>query len=141
MKLILVSFIVVALAITVLSFNQGFNLKASVQRGKTVYETSCITCHMAEGTGLEGVYPPLTKSKGLADKNRLIKVIIQGMRGPSKVNGVDYNGEMIGTPLTNEQAADVANYIRNSWGNKAPAIMPSQVQPALKAQIKGYQKY
>ncbi len=140
MKIILVSFIVTALAITVLSFNQGFNLKASVQRGKLIYETSCITCHMAEGTGLEGVYPPLVKSN-MADKNRLLKVIVQGMRGPSKVNGVDYNGEMAGIVLTNEQAADIANYIRNSWGNKAPAILPSQVQPALKAQIKGYQKY
>jgi mono/diheme cytochrome c family protein len=140
MKIILVSFIVTALAITVLSFNQGFNLKASVQRGKLIYETSCITCHMAEGTGLEGVYPPLVKSN-MADKNRLLKVIVQGMRGPSKVNGVDYNGEMAGIVLTNEQAADIANYIRNSWGNKAPAILPSQVQPALKTQIKGYQKY
>ena len=140
MKIILVSFIVAALAITVLSFNQGFNLKASVQHGKTVYETTCITCHMADGKGLQGVYPPLVKSN-MADKNRLLKVIVQGMRGPSKVNGVDYNGEMAGIVLTNEQAADVANYIRNSWGNKAPAILPSQVQPALKVQIKGYQKY
>ncbi len=140
MKMILVSFIIVSLSITVLSFNQGFNLKASVQRGKTVYETTCITCHMADGKGLEGVYPPLVKSN-MADKNRLIKVIVQGMRGPSKVNGVDYNGEMAGIVLTNQQAADVANYIRNSWGNKAPAILPSHVQPALKVQIKGYQKY
>ena len=140
MKMILVTFAVATLAITVLSFNQGFNLKASVQRGKTVYETTCITCHMADGKGLQGVYPPLVKSN-MADKNRLLKVIVQGMRGPSKVNGVDYNGEMAGIVLTNEQAADVANYIRNSWGNKAPAILPSQVQPALKAQIKGYQKY
>ena len=140
MKVILVTLAVSILAITLLSFDQNFDLKASVKRGKTIYETSCITCHMADGKGLEGVYPPLVKSN-MADKNRLIKVIIVGMRGPSKVNGVDYNGEMIGTPLTNEQAADVANYIRNSWGNKAPAILPSQVQPALKAQIKGYQKY
>lgn len=141
MKVLLVTFAISTLAITVLSFDQSFDLKASVQRGKTIYETSCITCHMAEGTGLEGVYPPLVKSKNLADKNRLIKVIVQGMRGPSKVNGVDYNGEMAGISLTNEQAADVANYVRNSWGNKAPAILPSQVQPALKVQVKGYQKY
>ena len=140
MKVILISFAVSTLAITLLSFDQNFDLKASAKRGKTIYETSCITCHMAEGKGLEGVYPPLIKSN-MADKNRLIKVIVQGMRGPSKVNGVDYNGEMVGIVLTNEQAADVANYVRNSWGNKAPAILPSQVQPALKAQIKGYQKY
>ncbi len=141
MKVILVTFAVSTLAITLLSFDQNFDLKASVQRGKTIYETSCITCHMPEGTGLEGVFPPLVKSKNLADKNRLIKVIVQGIRGPAKVNGVDYNGEMAGTVLTNEKVADVANYIRNSWGNRAPAILPSQVQPALKAQIKGYQKY
>lgn len=140
MKMILVTFAVSTLAITVLSFDQNFDLKASVKRGKTIYETSCITCHMADGKGLEGVYPPLVKSN-MADKNRLLKVIVQGMRGPVKVNGVDYNGEMAGIVLTNEQAADVANYVRNSWGNKAPAILPSQVQPALKAQIKGYQKY
>lgn len=140
MKVILVTLAVSMLAITLLSFDQNFDLKASVKRGKTIYETSCITCHMADGKGLEGVYPPLVKSN-MADKNRLIKVIVQGMRGPSKVNGVDYNGEMAGIVLTNEQAADVANYVRNSWGNKAPAILPSQVQPALKAQIKGYQKY
>lgn len=140
MKVILVTLAVSILAITLLSFDQNFDLKASVKRGKTIYETSCITCHMADGKGLEGVYPPLVKSN-MADKNRLIKVIVQGMRGPSKVNGVDYNGEMAGIVLTNEQAADVANYVRNSWGNKAPAILPSQVQPALKVQIKGYQKY
>lgn len=141
MKVILVTFAVSILAITLLSFDQNYDLKASVKRGKTIYETSCITCHMADGAGLAGVFPPLAKSKNLADKNWLIKVIVQGIRGPKKVNGVDYNGEMAGIVLTNEQAADVANYVRNSWGNKAPAILPSQVQPALKVQIKGYQKY
>ena len=110
MKLILITFAVSTFAITLLSFDQSFDLKASVKRGKTIYETSCITCHMAEGTGLEGVFPPLVKSN-MADKNRLIKVIVQGMRGPSKVNGVDYNGEMAAIVLTNEQAADVANYV------------------------------
>jgi nitrite reductase (NO-forming) len=141
MKLIIVSSVIFILAITLLSFQQAFNLKASVERGKTVYETSCLSCHMADGKGLEGVYPPVNISKNLADKNRLIKVIVQGMRGPMTANGVEYDLEMVGTPLTNEQAADVANYIRNSWGNKAPAILPSDVPPALKAQVKGYQKY
>jgi mono/diheme cytochrome c family protein len=141
MKMILVIFTLSTLAITLLSFNQNFDLKASVQRGKAVYETNCMSCHMPEGTGLEGAFPPLTKSKNLADKNRLIKVILQGMRGPVKVNGVDYNAEMAGISLTNAQAADVANYIRNSWGNKYPAVLPKDIQPGLKAVSKGYHKY
>lgn len=141
MKMILVTFVLSISAITMLSFNQTYDLKASVKRGKTVYETNCMSCHMAEGTGLEGAFPPLAKSKNLADKNRLIKIILQGMRGPLKVNGVDYDGEMAGISLSNEQAADVANYIRNSWGNKYPAIMPKDIQPGLKAVSKSYQKY
>lgn len=141
MKMIVVAVVVAALAFTLLSFNQIFDLKASVARGKEVYITYCYSCHMSEGQGIEAVFPPLAKSKNLADKNRLIKVILLGMRGPVKVNGVDYNSEMAGVSLTNAQAADVANYIRNSWGNKYPAILPKDIQPGLKAVSKGYQKY
>jgi nitrite reductase (NO-forming) len=129
------------LAFALASFQPAYDLKASMQRGKSIYETYCLSCHMPEGEGLEGVYSPLAKSKNLANKTWLIKVIIQGLRGPTKVNGVDYDGEMAGTPLTDKQAADLANYIRNSWSNKYPAILPSEVQPALKAEVKGYQKY
>ena len=141
MKMIVVTVVLSALALTLLSFDQTFDLKASVKLGKTIYETNCISCHMAEGAGLEGAFPPLAKSKNLADKNRLIKVIIQGLQGPLKVKGVEYDGVMAGINLTNEQAADVANYIRNSWGNKYPAILPKEIQPGLKAVSKGYQKF
>lgn len=134
-------FITVSMALV--SFQQSFNVNKSksIERGKTVYETYCQSCHMEDGKGIEAVFPPLAKSPNLADKNRLLKIIIQGMRGPIKVNNVNYDGEMPGTVLTDQQAADVANYIRNSWGNKAESILPGQVQPALKATVKGYQKY
>jgi mono/diheme cytochrome c family protein len=111
-----------------------------VKRGKTVYQTNCMSCHMPEGTGLEGTFPPLVKSKNLADKNRVIKIILKGLSGPLKVNGVDYDGEMAGINLTNEQVADVANYIRNSWGNKYPAVLPKDIQPALKTSSKSNPK-
>lgn len=32
-------------------FGQGFDLKASIDRGKPVYETYCASCHMAGGEG------------------------------------------------------------------------------------------
>lgn len=141
MKMILVTFVLSIAAITLLSFNQTFDLKASVQRGKTIYETNCMSCHMPEGTGLEGTFPPLAKSKNLADKNKMIKVILQGMKGPIKVNGVDYDSQMAGVSLADKEVADVLNYIRNSWGNKYPAVLPKDIQPGLKAVSKGYQKF
>jgi hypothetical protein len=32
--------------------------------------------------------------------------------------------------LSDQQIADVANYIRNSWGNAAPLVTPAQVRKA-----------
>ena len=96
--------ICVAFSIVLLSsFYKEFDLKASMERGKAIYETQCITCHMPEGEGLAGVYPPVAKSDYLSDENRLVKVILLGVRGPMKVNGVDYNGEMIGINLDDDQ--------------------------------------
>lgn len=128
-------------SILLFSFDQTYDLKASMERGKVIYEAQCMSCHMAEGEGLSGVFPPVAKSDYLADKNRLIKVIVQGVRGEMKVNGTDYNGEMKGFQLSDQEVADVLNYIGNMWGNKAATIKPADIQPALKATTKDYQPY
>jgi mono/diheme cytochrome c family protein len=80
---------------------QNADLKSSMARGQEVYASYCITCHMENGEGIEGVYPPLAKSDYLM-----------------KVNGVVYNGEMTSFGLSDEEVSDVVNYIRNSFGNK-----------------------
>jgi mono/diheme cytochrome c family protein len=139
MKLTSILFLLVA--ISLLSFDQTFDLPASIERGKSIYEAQCITCHMAEGEGIASVFPPLAKADYLNDKNRLVKVVLQGVRGEMNVNGTDYNGEMTGFSLSDQEAADVLNYICNTWGNKAEAIKPADIQPALKASTKNYQPY
>lgn len=139
--MILVTFLVSTLAITLVSFDQTFDLKASIARGEKVYTTQCASCHMVEGEGIAEVFPPLAKSDYLKDKNRLIKVVLLGVRGPMKVNGVEYNSEMPGVNLTNQQASDVLNFIRNSWGNKAAAILPTEIKAGLKTPSKNYTKY
>lgn len=100
-----------------------------------------MSCHMAEGEGLPGVFPPVAKSDYLTDKNRLVKVVLLGVRGEMTVNGTDYNSEMTGFQLSDQETADVLNYIGNTWGNKADAIKPADIQPALKASTKAYQPY
>jgi len=123
------------------SFQQSFNLKASMDRGKIIYETQCMSCHMAGGEGLEGVFPPLAKTDYLNDKNRLVKVILLGVRGSMKINGVDYNGEMLGYNFNDQEVSDILNFIRNSWGNKGEPILPTEIQPALKSVSNNYEKY
>lgn len=121
------------------AFGQKFDLNTSVTRGKTIYTKNCMNCHMIDGKGLERVFPPLIKNSNLTDKKRLINVVIKGMKGPIKVNGVPYDGVMNGFKFTDQQTSDVINYILNSWGNKSEPVLPTEIQPALKAKIKNYQ--
>ncbi len=123
------------------SFCQDPVPEKSIRNGQSVYETYCLSCHMADGNGLEGVFPSLVKTGNLTDKNKLVKIILQGMRGPIMVKGTKYDGEMAGTSISDQEVADVINYIRNSWGNKAPLLKISDVEAGKKAVVKGYQPY
>jgi nitrite reductase (NO-forming) len=110
-----------------------FDLKASMDRGKEIYQAQCLTCHQEGGEGLEDVYPPLAKSDYLmADKKRSIVQIIKGASGPMKVNGKEYNTEMLALDLNDKEVSDVLNYVRNNWGNKGPAVTPEDVKLARK---------
>jgi mono/diheme cytochrome c family protein len=128
----------------------GFSLQANCQsnasdarlkNGQSVYISYCQSCHMEDGNGLPGVFPSLVKTGNLNDPNRLVKVVLQGMRGPIVVNGEKYDGEMAPTDLTDQEVADVINYIRNTWGNKAPTVNAADVSKGKKATVKGFQPY
>lgn len=128
-------FLLTAIAITFVSFQKkpAFDLKASMTRGQEVYTANCVSCHMEKGEGMEGVFPPLAKSNYLmADKKRSVVQILKGVRGPLKVNGVEYNGEMAAIDLSDQEISDVLNYVRNSFGNKGAAVTPEEVKAARK---------
>jgi mono/diheme cytochrome c family protein len=112
---------------------QEFDLKASIGRGKEVYITFCLSCHMQEGNGIENLYPPLAQSDYLmADKKRSIQQVLTGATDQIKVNGKSYTTPMAGIDLTDEQVSDVLNYVRNSWKNKGAAITPADVKALRK---------
>ena len=118
--------------LTNLAMGQDFDLSASIERGKSIYSSKCASCHMADGTGIRGIYTPLTGADSLInDKTRLVKSILVGVKGPTEVNGVKYDGEMQSYSLTDKQVSDVLNYIRNSWGNKGEAILADEIQSLL----------
>lgn len=119
----------------------SFDLKASIARGKEIYMAQCMNCHMEQGEGMEGVFPPVAKSNFLANRDRLIKIVLKGMRGPITVNGKAYDSEMVGFELTDEQASDVINYVRNSWGNKHPAVQPGEIAAGLGTKSADYTPY
>ena len=94
-------------------------LKESVARGKMVYSDMCVTCHMADGKGVPRAFPPLVDSDYLREnQNESIKGVKNGMSGEMIVNGITYNSAMAPLGLSDDEVADVMNYINNSWGNK-----------------------
>jgi mono/diheme cytochrome c family protein/glucose/arabinose dehydrogenase len=104
--------------------------------GKEIYsrEGFCVTCHQADGKGLEAAaFPPLMASGWvLGNEERMIKLVLKGLQGPIEVNGKKYPGQVPMTPfagmLNDEQVAAVLTYVRNSFGNKASAVSPAKVK-------------
>lgn len=97
--------------------------------GKKVYSETCVVCHQENGQGLPGAFPPLANSDYMmADKQRIIEGIVNGVTGEITVNGEQYNGIMPPQELTAEQTRDVVNYVLNSWGNDGGEVMLSDVE-------------
>ncbi|MEO7990631.1 MAG: cytochrome c [Chryseolinea sp.] len=133
MKKVIATIALIITGISSLSFTQKFDLKASVERGKGIYETQCITCHMEKGEGVDGLYPPLANSDYLmADKKRAAQNILYGVSGEITVNKKQYAVDMVGSDLTDTEVSDVLNYITHSFGNKGYVTTPSEVKAVRK---------
>jgi len=104
-----------------------------LRRGKIVYEV-CAGCHQPHGGGNPGQAPALAGSEWVIapGPNRVIRIPMAGLGGPIKVKGTDWNMSMpafaAAGAMSDEDLAAVITYIRNSWGNKAPAVTTEQVQ-------------
>jgi mono/diheme cytochrome c family protein/glucose/arabinose dehydrogenase len=110
---------------------------ALFRHGKEVYgrEAHCATCHGEDGSGTD-IYPPLTGNQWVSgDPDRFIKLVLKGLWGPITVNGRKYEPGHSVPPMTafehlldDRETAAVLTYVRNSFGNEAPAILPEQVE-------------
>lgn len=104
-------------------------LEESIKRGEEVYNEFCVTCHLADGKGIESLYPPLANSDYLLeDPERSIRALKFGLFDDIEVNGVTYNTAMPAMGLSDQEIADVMNYILNSWGNNGQFVSEEKVQ-------------
>lgn len=100
-------------------YQQKPNLKQSISRGNDIYVDFCMQCHLANGKGDLVNFPPLDGSDWLTKKRKLsIQSVKFGQNGPITVKGKKFNNIMPPLGLSNQEVADVMNYIMNSWSNK-----------------------
>jgi mono/diheme cytochrome c family protein len=106
---------------------------AQMAAGEKLYKGACIACHEDDGSGAPRIYPPLPSNANLqsADASSTLRIILDGAetvttpRAPNKGSMPAYAAKM-----TDQQIADVTNYIRNAWGNAAPLVTADQVAKA-----------
>ena len=104
--------------------------------GAKLYQQYCSACHQINGKGASGRFPPLIDTDWVTgDKERLIKLTLNGMEGSLQVDDEVYNGVMPQHSfLKDDEIAQVLTYIRSSFGNEASKITEEEVQELRKAQ-------
>ncbi|HBF12897.1 MAG TPA: nitrite reductase, copper-containing [Deltaproteobacteria bacterium] len=101
-----------------------------IAAGKNLFMGNCSICHQVNGEGLPAVFPPLAGSDIVnGDKQRLIGIPLNGLTGPIKVNGKEYNSVMPPmSQLNDDEIANILTYVLNSWGNRGGQVSTNEVK-------------
>jgi mono/diheme cytochrome c family protein len=103
------------------------------QAGAKLYVDNCMPCHQSKGRGMPGVFPPLAGNGAIVAPlpNDVIKAVLAGI--PAR------NGYIamptFASRLNDQQIADLANYVRTSWGNTAAPNATAQTVKGLRATL------
>ncbi len=104
--------------------------------GKKVFESQCSACHVSNGTGIRNMIPALAGNPQVnsVDPASLLNVVLKGSEGPfTHANPTAAGMPSFGWKLSDSNIAEALTYIRNTWGNAAPAVTADQVSAARKA--------
>jgi mono/diheme cytochrome c family protein len=100
--------------------------------GAQVYLNNCASCHQLNGEGLAGAVPALKGNGAVTAKGPqdVIRVVLGGL----SAQGTYAPMPGVGVGMTDQQVADVTNYVRQSWGNAAPATAGAGMVGTLRAE-------
>lgn len=103
-----------------------------IARGEQLYREVCAACHMPDGRGVPGNFPPLAASDYLnADVSRAILAVARGLRGEIRVNGETYNSVMPSLNLSAGEIANVLTFVYSRWDNSGVEVTTQQVEKVL----------
>jgi mono/diheme cytochrome c family protein len=87
--------------------------------GAGAYLDNCASCHRADGKGLTGKFPALAGDGAVTAQGpqNVIQVVLGGLPASHGLAPMP----AIGVGMSDQQVADVVNYVRNNFGNTAPA--------------------
>jgi mono/diheme cytochrome c family protein len=98
--------------------------------GEAIYRDQCAACHEIDGKGVARLFPSLADSSMARsdDPTSLLRLVLRGSRSVATKDEPTGPGmPSFAWQLNDEHIAAVATYVRNHWGNPAPAVSPSEV--------------
>ncbi len=109
--------------------------KQVMELGAKQYDIHCGTCHLPIGLGSEDTAPPLAGSALAQAPNpaSLIDLVINGPRLPVEPPSSEWlmrpwqSMTPFAQKLSDEEAAALLTYVRNSWGNAAGVVEPKDI--------------
>ncbi|WPB55817.1 cytochrome c [Xylophilus sp. GOD-11R] len=109
--------------------------------GSALFLDNCAACHRSDGKGYGEVFPALAGNSAVLtqDPHNLVAMILHGGRTPatgSRPSGIAMPS--FGWRLSNDQVADLANFVRSGWGNAAPAVTASQVHKIRESTVEAH---
>ena len=88
--------------------------------GAAVYRDNCMACHRSDGHGYTRVFPALAGNPVVQgdDPTSLIHVVLEGsaLQG-TRTAPSTFTMPPFGWRLSDQEVADVSNFVRTSWGN------------------------
>jgi mono/diheme cytochrome c family protein len=98
--------------------------------GQAIYADRCAGCHVATGTGVPNLFARLAQAPlvNSDDPTSLIRVVLAGSRaGATRTVATGPAMPSFAWNLSDQDVAAVLTYVRNSWGNAAPAVSAKDV--------------
>ena len=105
-------------------------------RGAATYVDSCAGCHRTDGQGYAQVFPALAGNSAVltADPSSVVQIVLRGAAMPATQSAPStFAMPAFGWRLGDRQVADVATFVRTSWGNRAPPVTAADVAKVRKA--------
>jgi len=103
----------------------------TMQAGVAIYQDECSACHSRSGAGVPRLFPALKGAPTVQQDNALslIRVVLQGAQSSQNAHAVTGPAmPALGWKLSDAQVANAVTYIRNAWGNAAPAVVEADVR-------------
>lgn len=104
--------------------------EAQLKAGAKLYETHCVDCHQANGSGMAAAYPALAGNRAvtMAQAVNPIRSVLHGGFAPGTAgNPRPYGMPAFGPLLSDAEVAAVISHVRHAWGNEAPRVSALEV--------------